>query len=49
MKKVSFNDLLSNEIESKDGKINIGKIRIPMIQRDYAQGKRSILGCCLRK
>lgn len=41
MKKVSFNDLLSNEIESKDGKINIGKIRIPMIQRDYAQGRKT--------
>lgn len=41
METVSFKDLLSKEIELKEGKINIGSIRIPMIQRDYAQGRKS--------
>ena len=40
MEKVSFKYLLTEELTLKDKKIRIRCIRIPMIQRDYAQGRK---------
>ena len=47
IQKYSLKDFLTNEIEliSKDSnyqKIKIHKIEIPMIQRDYAQGRSTV-------
>ena len=36
----SFMDLFSGEVETKNGEVRIEKIIIPIIQRDYAQGRR---------
>lgn len=36
----TFMDLFSGEVETKNGAVQIEKIIIPIIQRDYAQGRR---------
>lgn len=37
----TFAEILGSEVESADGMLKVNKISIPIIQRDYAQGRKS--------
>lgn len=37
----TFAEILGSEVESADGMLKINKISIPIIQRDYAQGRKT--------
>lgn len=37
----TFAEILGSEVETADGKLKVNKISIPIIQRDYAQGRNT--------
>ena len=37
----TFAEILGSEVETADGKLKVNKISIPIIQRDYAQGRKT--------
>lgn len=37
----TFAEILGSEVESADGMLKVNKISIPIIQRDYAQGRKT--------
>ena len=37
----TFSEIIGTEIESADGMLTVNKISIPIIQRDYAQGRKT--------
>lgn len=37
----TFSQIIGTEIESEDGMLTVNKISIPIIQRDYAQGRKT--------